>query len=433
MDKKLFHQIFKVLGSQAFLGLVGVITLPIAARGFGIDNYGVFSLFLILLGFTYILDLSRVLSVTKLAGKKGDLFIKEIEKFTNFTLVNAVFVAFLAGILGTAILGFKIGLVISLTGFIYTIGGLFFSILSVKDLVGSANVVKNISFAIAYFFSAGNAYYGGDVLTSMYFFLFANILILLWYFHLVRKQTSMPCIGLINASFNFSRLKEFEWLNVMRLGLFNLSVGVLTTTDKSILKQHTSSGNFGIYAGQADLALKINMISNSIGTALFPEFAKLVQKNNPKAILNLISNALLLGGLGYFIAIFLLTNFSTQLVTLILGKNFLSDLNFFSYFLLGVFINYSSFLTVPLQRAYGEFRLSKNFYMISAVLVLVAGIWLIPIYGVVGALVCYFIPRLMDLILLLVTFLKYFRMNTKVLLALALYFIELGILIWKVV
>lgn len=426
-------QIFKVLSSQVFLGVVGILTLPIAARGFGVDNYGVFSLFVILLGVIYVFDVSRIISTTKLSCENSYVFNNELKKLINFTFLNAVFVAVLACILGNLLLGFKQSIILFLIGFFYTISGLFFSILSVKEMVGNANIIKNISFAIAYCLSAGNAFNGGTVLVSMYFFLFANILILFLYFFLVKKNIYLSFANLITYSLDFTKLKSFEWSNVASLALFNLSGSVLTTTDKSILKNNTSSNNFGIYAGQGDLALKINMISNAIGTALFPEFAKLVQNKKITEVRNLISNALLLGGFVYFVVIYTLIHFSTPIITFILGDSYLSELDLFSFFLIGVFANYTSFLTVPLQRAYGDYNLSKNFYLISATLVLCLGIFLIKNYGIVGALVCYFIPRLVDVILVLVTFIKYFKMNTKTIIALVMYFIELFILIWKVI
>lgn len=432
MKNVILNHVLKVLGSQVFLGLIGVFTLPIAARGFGVENYGIFSLFVVLLGVIYVLDLSRILAVPKLSGIKEEMLEKVLGELTNFTFINALFVAAFAGIIGSVFIGLKEGIIMSSIGFIYTITGLLFSIMSVRELIGEANIVKNVNFAIAYGLSAVNAYLGGTVLTSMYFFLLANLLILFLYSHIIKKNIIISFESLVKSTFDFSKLKKNEFLDVSRLLVFNLSGGILTTTDKSILKDNASSSNFGIYAGQADLALKINMISNSIGTVLFPEFSKLVKKNNTAATRNLICNALLLGSFIYFLTTLVLIKYSTQFVTFVLGENFLSDINYFSFFLIGVFVNYTSFLTVPLQRAYGDYKLSKNFYLISAVLVICNGLWLIPIYGEAGALICYIIPRLVDIILLIVTFLKYFQINTKVTIALVLFFAELSILLREV-
>ena len=48
--KALLTQIIKVIGGQAFLGIVGLMTIPFIARGFGVEKYGVFSLFILMLG-----------------------------------------------------------------------------------------------------------------------------------------------------------------------------------------------------------------------------------------------------------------------------------------------------------------------------------------------------------------------------------------------
>lgn len=428
----MIQQVLKVLGSQLFLGLIGIVTLPITARGFGVESYGSFSLFVILLGVVYVFDLSRVIAVPKLSVRDNSLFESEFKSLLSFTALNSAVVAMVAGVLGYTLFDVSEALILALIGIIYTASGLQFAILSVNDKVGNANLIRNSVFALAYCLSALNAYLGGSVFLSMCCFLFANILIFVAYSYVVTEFINYRLRECVKFNKFFKELKKFEWQDVASLAIFNLSGSILTTTDKSLLKQNVSSSDFGAYSGHADLALKFNMISNAVGTALFPEFSKLVKANKTNLIESLFTKTLLLGGLGFFAAFYVLIHNSSQFITLVLGEEFLLYDQLFSYFLIGVFINFSSFLVVPMQRAFGDFKSSKNTYFVSASLVLLCAITLIPSVGIWAALFCYFIPRALDVVLLLITLANYFRQSRKVMLAVALFLIELGILIDKV-
>src|SRR5690348_13990940 len=103
MPSSLLTQFSAVLGSHAFLGLLGLVSLPFIARNLGPELYGHFSLFLILLAVVAALDFVRPLFIHRFANSGN----KDSQDLRALATINLWLGTIGAAILGTLLLEAK--------------------------------------------------------------------------------------------------------------------------------------------------------------------------------------------------------------------------------------------------------------------------------------------------------------------------------------
>ena len=390
----MYSQILKVLSGQALLGVVGLLCLPLIARGLGSDNYGNFSLFVIIMGAVFIFDFTRVLAVNKLSTA-DELSNEEISDYlSSMTIINSLFLFLFGFFLSYLLLGASYSLPLALIGLFQSLASPYYAAMSCKGKVGNANLIRNIIWAFAYLASA----YLVTITTYSniypWVFLFSNICIYILY-----KKFESINIYFVGIAGVKSVLKIY-WRDISNLWLFNISAGVNTTTDKSLVKKFEPGVMFGQYSAQADMAQKLNMLSQAISAVLFPMLASKFSSDGVSATLKVFSKYFILASIGFFVIIFPCVLWSYEIIIFLFGEEFISEYNFYAAFLVGVYANLLGFLIVSLHRAMNNFVEPRTEYLKAATLLAVCGLLTVPKYGVLAAFIIYNIPRLFDIYML---------------------------------
>jgi O-antigen/teichoic acid export membrane protein len=187
--------------------------------------------------------------------------------------------------------------------------------------------------------------------------------------------------------------------------MFNISGAVMVSVDKTLLNHFIPASNFGQYIAQSDLALRMNVISNGLGTYLFPKFIKIESELGKNRLQAQVSKVLLVAYLIMLPIVLTLSVFSREIVAIFFGDSFVTELPIYQIFVLGFYINIMGFILVPYQRATGNYTTSRRIYGFTAIIMLIVGLRLIPEHGIFGALICYLIARCSDFFML-ISFIK---------------------------
>ena len=378
-----------LLGSQVILGVVGLATLPVIARALGVGAYGEFSLFIILIGAINNLEFVRPLFIKEYVGASE---IKKAE-LHRVARVNIVFVVLVSVIFGwffiDPVLIFSLCLIVLFQG----LASPDYAWLALKGKVVSVNLVRNIIWSVTYLVITGGVLLYAEDFHYGFSFVIANMIVFLVY----RYMSTLTKSSEKNIGFNGVR----KYLsNALNISAFNLSGAVIVSVDKGILKDHVITGEFGQYSAQADLAIKMNMVSNAISNMLYPILTTRIAESGKDLAFVLFRKVFFWTLLAYFTVVILLIAYSDQIVVQIFGDNFLGEHNYYAVFLFGIFLHMFSFLIVPWQRALGNFILPRKVYSAAALIMLVLGLLLIPRYGSDGAILTYLSARLAEIFLL---------------------------------
>jgi O-antigen/teichoic acid export membrane protein len=372
------------MGSQMMLALVGLLIIPLIARGLGIEKYGILSLYIITIALLNNLDFGRVYFVERYATSDID----GLNELKWISIVNILISSVISLVIGLILFSFDMALSLMISSFFQTLSAPYFARLSINNKVGYATLIRNFIWSVAYVLMTVLIVKFND--TETYYIPLAGANIIVYFVY--RKIFPHPVTGSITG-FNFDRF-IINIKGALSISWFNIVGAVLVSSDRMILKLNESQGNFGLYSAQGDLAQKLNMLSNAFGAAIYPALVSKLRHEKKIDVFSYFKRIYLRIYLLYFIGVTILIIFNKEILLLFYGDQFTSVFNVFPLLLFGFFINLNGFLFVSLSRALGDFLLPSKVYTYVAISVISFGSLLILEYGVYGAAATYVIAQL---------------------------------------
>ena len=386
----------QLLGSHVVVGVAGLASLPVLARNFGSEAYGRFSLFLLLLGALSNLDIARPILVRELSrGSAEGHRTPDEETATALAATSAWLLGGAALALGLLISSPLVAGVLAVAVFLHALTAAPFARLSAEGRVGVAGSIRNAYWALALVAIVAASFVTRSPHAWVWAFAGSNALILATYL----RVSPIPV-----ATFRLPHLPSIARFRVQAkdVFLFALASAVVASCDRLLLEANATASAFGHYAGQYDLAIKINVVSAAVCSVVYPSFSRLHADEGGDAasaqFVRLVSRVATL----YFVGLAVLIVAHDQILELVFGSAFASgvDLDVYAFLLVGVFLHLFGFLITPYQRARGDFRTHRVAYMCSAGLMLVIGVLAIPRYGAAGAIATYLCARLAEVALI---------------------------------
>ena len=376
-----------VAGSQIALGVVGILALPFAARGLGIEKYGEFSFFLIIIGFINSLEFGRILFIKEYVS----IDTKKLGELAWISLVNVIVSSVVPFAAGLVFLSLQYAPILAAIGMFQALAAPDYAWLANNRQIGFAVIIRNSAWAAAYITAAIGTYVFGPKFPYPLSFLAANVLICSVYRLILRRPTA----SMSNPS--WLRVKLYMSRAASIYG-FNLAAVVAGSTDRIILQDNASADVFGQYMAQADLSVRFNLISRAIGQTVLPFIAASYQEKGIKGSFQFFKKIYWLFYIFYFVVIFIMILFHKQIISLVFGRQFIEPLNVYPLLLLALFINLNGYMFVPWSQAVGNFNLPRNASLIVAIVVLSLGFTLIPLFGAYGAVLACLSARITDVI-----------------------------------
>jgi O-antigen/teichoic acid export membrane protein len=407
-EPKLWLGVSQILSSHVVLAIAGVSSLPVLARNFGPANYGDFSLFVTVLGVVTYQDFARQLMVHEQAKERASE--RDLAALTRLSTLGLVALALAGGVFTLEPASATVLLVAAL---LHGLASRGFATLSVTGRVGAATAVRNCAWSFAFASAAAISFVSTAPLAYTAPFALANLGILLAYRRLVRRAPAGPGSESGEARLGTSSLAELSgWAHLRQSPKFayykretanllsiTIACSVLVSAERLLLKHTAGSSELGFYTANCDLALKVNVLGTALANALFPMLARAVHERGyehaARAFVRIAGLAVLAG----FVGIGALLFFDRRVVALALGPEFAAGPNVFALMLAGVFVQGFGFLCTPWQRARGDFTTQRHAATIAAVLMIGVGAALVPLYGVVGALIAFLCARLAEVLM----------------------------------
>lgn len=384
----------QLLGSNALISLTGLICLPVLFRNLGAATYGQFSLFLLALGLISSLDIARPTLVLELSGKAQSP-AEKLSELRPLIGISQCWLAPLALIAGSWIFGWASGLALGIGVALFVAASSPYASLAAQGRVGVAAATRNLAWVAAFITTAVLSFF--ELPAHLYFwpFALANLAILL-----VNRRLAGPGSDPFLVRPRLAPLRLFRQRSLDILGL-SLATAVVISADKLMLEGLVSADAFGRYAAQYDLAIKINVLSTALGTVLFPAFSRLFAQEGREVASARFVRQMSWIVLAYFFGLALILCFAKEVLSLVLGAEGLAGAPVYPLLLFGIFLALFGHLITPWQRACGDFRTHRRIYSWSAGLMILVGVFAIPAWGAVGAVVTYLSARSADLLLIL--------------------------------
>lgn len=388
-ERSFARNLAELLGSHAVVAAVGIASLPLLARNLGVAAYGQFSLFLTALGVLSNLDLARPILVQELAQSRQTAGREE----RALAVTSAVALGLAAGLIGALLGGPLWAAALGTAALLHGATAVGFAQLSAQGRVGLAGRIRNTAWALALVAAVGASFFVATVNAYAWAFVGANLFILWRYQSAVRQPLSSLLIA------PKARLLLERRDRAADIAVFAGASAVVSSADKLILERCTDRESFGHYAGQYDLAVKVNIVSTALGNIILPKIASLVGNAGKGAAERYFVRVASWVTLGYFVALAAAILLHAPIMALVLGQGFVAPGTPLLYplFLLGVFIHLFGFLITAYQRALGDFRTHRVTYIASAATMLLVGSFAIPAYGPSGALATYLTARCAEL------------------------------------
>lgn len=377
----------QLVGSHAGLGATGLACFPILAANLGQAGYGDFSLFLTLAGLAVQLDFARPLLVRELA-RGGTL-----ERHGHLVGTCAIVQFAVALAAGWLLLGPLGGACLAGVALLGALASAPYAALSAEDRVGRAGALRNGLWAAAFVGATALSFVTARVELVGLAFLAASLALLFVYRSATRRSAG-PWI----PRPELTPLRSWRD-QIGDIAAFSAANAVVVATDRVALRGNASGETFGAYAGQADLAIKLNMCASAIGAALLPVFARAHGSSGHSAAARSFVRIASWIALGYFAIVLTLILLQEQLVQLVLPPDFASAARVLPLVLVGVFVHLFGFLVTPWQRACGDYTTHRRVYVAAALWTLVAGVVLVPTFGAWGAVATYLSARVAELVL----------------------------------
>ncbi|MGC8981854.1 MAG: flippase, partial [Minisyncoccia bacterium] len=200
----------------------------------------------------------------------------------------------------------------------------------------------------------------------------------------------------INFDVNPEKIKYFI-VNGIPLMLFGILSFIFFSTDQLLLGYFRTMEEVGYYSIVTKLILNINLFPSLFLVALFPYLASKV--NDRFKVREITKKILLILTLSaFFISLFLYL-LAPYIVQLILGPKYYQSISILRYLIWIIIFLFPTMLFDNILFAFNKQWQDFGITLFAAILNLILNIFLIPVYGVYGAIIGSLIAQITNLIL----------------------------------
>ncbi len=195
------------------------------------------------------------------------------------------------------------------------------------------------------------------------------------------------------STFQKSLLKK-NWRFATGMMSISIMAIILTQADKIILSRLLPLALFGYYTLAFNLANSLSLLVNPVFSALFPKLSQLiVEENNERLVSEYYHKGCQVVSIIILPAASILALFSYQILLLWVRDPIIASNSYILLSLLAVGSSLNALMTIPftLQLAYGWTKLSFLKNVIAVIVLVPLMIWLISLYGAIGAAVVWII------------------------------------------
>ena len=385
-------------------GLLSIPILGYMARELGIEEFGLFTLILSIVGYASIFDIGITRSVIReIAIYKHDKqeVIKILSTSTLIILLLGVLAAFLVIMFNTQITNllkvsidikeeFNLCLIImSLSIPFFLVTQVWCSLLEGKEEFLKLNIYKSISSTLVVLLPAIGLFWGQNLTSVIIGLLISRIISMFLIFRFCKGYNFI-------MNFNklvFNRLITFGgWIAVS-----NIISPIMSYFDRFILANRMGSNVVGFYTGPSEAIARIGIFPSAIARTIFPMLSsnqidsfKIKKTSYILIIISVVPFGLFFAG------------FAEEILTIWLGDSFASKSSLvFQILTLGLMFN--SIAQVPFAsiQASGNSKATALLHLIECLPYLILLWWLISNYGIVGAAWAWTIRMLVDMVLLI--------------------------------
>ncbi len=381
---KIRNNSFIIIFSQIISLALNIISISLAARYLGVEQFGKFNYLLALVGIgAKIIDFGF-----------NPIIFRELSKENNMgKFLGTVFIFRSALILVVVILFSLLSFLLNLTLVeIFLIAMLSFNILfsnkftNIRELfvipfkvelnmyipmvlIILDNVLLLILILLMPYFNGGISYF-------VIIYLVSNIpgMVILFYFF-VKKYN-------FQIKFNFVELKYLFNESLPLMGFIVLAF-LYTQIDILLLENITGSSSVGIYSSALRLIIPLKLIPNVLVITLFSLIVKNVKnKNYNEQIVKFTTKLFFLFSIVFSAFMFV---GSEEVILLIFGNEYLEAALPLKILSFGIFFDFFSFFILDLFTAYNKQKYNFQFILLVTLIVLIANIILIPSLDFVGS------------------------------------------------
>ncbi len=386
-------------------GLLSIPILGYMARELGIEEFGLFTLILSIVGYASIFDIGITRSVIReIAIYKHNKkeVIKILSTSTLIILLLGILAAFLIIIFNIQITNllkvsanikeeFNLCLIImsfSIPFFLVT--QVWCSLLEGKEQFLKLNIYKSISSTLVVLLPAIGLFWGQSLI---------HVIIGL----LISRVVSMFLIFQFCKGYHFTI--KFDKLVFNRLITFggwiaisNIISPIMSYFDRFILANRMGSDVVGFYTGPSEAIARIGIFPSAIARTIFP----MLSSNQMDSFkIKKISYVLIIISVVPFALFF--AGFAEEILSLWLGDSFaLKSSSVFQILILGLVFNSVAQVPFASIQASGNSKATALLHLIECLPYIVLLWWLITHYGIIGAAWAWTIRMLIDMILLII-------------------------------
>ena len=403
------HNIIANFAGKTWHGIFSLAFVPIYINIMGIEVYGLIGIFLSLSALFTLLDmgltatlnreLSR-LSVAENSAQESRNLVRTFEVvYWGIGIVIGVAVIILAPLLAkywinsTSISSETIEQALLIMGILLASqwpGAIYSGGLRGLQRQVALNVIKSISIMVRH---------GGAVLVLLFispsillFFLWQSFVALITTIVLaVRLQKSLPKSGHRSKFDKELLVKNWRFASGM-MGISLVTI-LLTQLDKIILTKMLTLEMFGYYMLAFSVASVLTSLVTPIHSALFPRLSQLVAGGREADISNLYHKGCQLVSIIILPISITLVFFAEEVLSMWVGDPVVvrNTHMLLSLLIIGTLINAFMILPLTLMLSYGWTRLAFLQNAISVVLLVPLMLWMVNLYGAVGASIVWII------------------------------------------
>lgn len=386
-------------------GLLSIPILGYMARELGIEEFGLFTLILSIVGYASIFDIGITRSVIReIAIYKHNKkeVIKILSTSTLIILLLGILAAFLIIIFNIQITKllkvsanikeeFNLCLIImSLSIPFFLVTQVWCSLLEGKEEFLKLNIYKSISSTLVILLPAIGLFWGQSLTYVIIGLLISRIIAMLLIFKFCKGYRFVIAFDKLV----FNRLITFGgWIAVS-----NIISPIMSYFDRFILANRMGSDVVGFYTGPSEAIARIGIFPSAIARTIFP----MLSSNQMESFnIKKISYILIILSVLPFALFF--AGFAEEILNLWLGDSFAASSSLvFQILILGLVFNSVAQVPFASIQASGNSKATALLHLIECLPYLVLLWWLIAHYGIVGAAWAWTIRMFIDMILLIV-------------------------------
>ena len=386
-------------------GLLSIPILGYMARELGIEEFGLFTLILSIVGYASIFDIGITRSVIReIAIYKHNKkeVIKILSTSTLIILLLGILAAFLIIIFNIQITNllkvsanikdeFNLCLIImSLSIPFFLVTQVWCSLLEGKEEFLKLNIYKSISSTLVILLPAIGLFWGQSLTYVIIGLLISRIIAMLLIFKFCKGYRFVITFDKLV----FNRLITFGgWIAIS-----NIISPIMSYFDRFILANRMGSDVVGFYTGPSEAIARIGIFPSAIARTIFP----MLSSNQMDSFkIKKISYVLIIISVVPFALFF--AGFAEEVLSLWLGDSFaLKSSSVFQILILGLVFNSVAQVPFASIQASGNSKATALLHLIECLPYVVLLWWLITHYGIIGAAWAWTIRMLIDMILLII-------------------------------